>query len=215
MTEKLEKDGKIQQNTGSSLDLFHHIEKSFYDKNPKAQKRNTRKSQDWFRKMIPKNYHRIQQRRLFKDKDMVVDAIRPGDMYFAVYDPIWKEKLPVYDTFPLILPWDVFKHTNGYTYVMAINLHYLPPRLRLEAYRALLTVRSQKRYRKGVKFKISWQILQALSKSKLFEHSVKMYRIDHFKSKFVKIPPKSWEMAIFLPTAQFKKGGKSTAWSGI
>jgi hypothetical protein len=131
-------------------------------------------------------------------------------MYFAVYDPIHKDKLPYYDEFPILLPWDTWEQ-NGHRYLISINLHFLPPKLRFLAVQALLKVRTEKRYRASTRLKINWQILQGLSKSKHFEHCVRIYRVDHFRSKFIKVPPKAWELAIFLPVARIK-GDKTKAW---
>ena len=219
MTQKLtDNQGNIENNTGSELEILQNLEKSFYRANETAKKRNTAKSLAWFRQFVPKNFSRVRTARMFRDRDMWADRIIPGNMYFFNYDAKTKEQLPVWDRYPLIFPWDVWTGGDGKfgepgkQYMIAINCHYLPPRLRFEAMKALLKLRNEKRYRKSTKLKISWDVLQGLSQSNLFEHSVKIYRMDHVKSKFVKIPPRSWEMVVFLPLARWAKGSKREAW---
>lgn len=215
---KVDEDGTIENNTGTELQILQNIEKAYYKNNSGAKRRNTEKSLKWFSKYVPRSYNKVRTARLMRDRDLWMDRIQPGTMMTFEYDPIHKDSLPVYDTMPLVFAWDVWKGGQGKfgeagkTYFIGINLHYLPPALRFLAMKTLLKKKNEKRYRKNTRLKISWQVLQALANSKYFEHSVKMYRMDHVRSKFIKIPAQSWELALFLPTARFKKGGKSAAW---
>ena len=66
-----------------------------------------------------------------KAMDLIRDGKRKGkphagklNMFF--YDPKYKETLPYYDTFPLVLP--IEKYSNGF---LGLNLHYLPIPLRI------------------------------------------------------------------------------------
>jgi len=199
--------------TGTELQVLQNIEKAYFDQNPNARKRNTSKSLDWFRKYVPRTFNKVRTARMFRDRDLWESHIKPGNLYFFEYDAIHKDTLPVWDQYPLIFPWDSWRGKNGKLYFIAINLHYLSPKHRYIAMKALLKLRNEKRYRKSTRLKISWQVLKGLSQSKMFENCVKMYRVDHVKSVFVKVPPSSWELAIFLPTARWHNGGKSVAWS--
>lgn len=219
MTEKkVDDSGNIENNTNTELDILQNLEKSYYRANDAAKKRNTAKSLDWFRKFVPKNFSRVRTARMFRDRDLWAERVIPGRMYFFQYDAKTKEQLPVWDKYPLIFPWDVWTGGDGKfgeagkTYMIGINMHYLSPRMRLEAMKALLKLRNEKRYRESTKLKISWDVLQGLSQSHLFEHAVKIYRLDHVRSKFVKIPPRSWELVVFLPLARWSKGSKKEAW---
>ena len=154
---------------------------------------------------------------LMRDRDMWADTIRPGTMMLFNYDAKHKATLPVWDRFPLVFAWDIWKGGDGQygesgaTYFIGINLHYLPPALRFAAMKMLLSKRNEKRYKETTRLKISWSILKGLANSKLFEHSVKIYRMDHVRSKFIIIPAQSWEMVTFLPLARFE-GKKADAW---
>lgn len=210
---KNEDDKQYTNKTGTELQILQTIEKSYFRNHKNTSRRHTDKSLRWFSQYIPKNFNNIRTSQVVRDRELFRDMIKPGNMYFAVYDPIHKDTLPVYDTFPLLLPWDVFRNEkNGHLYCLSINLHYLPPALRYTAMKALLTKRNEKAYRERTRLRISWEILSAMAEHELFKHSVKMYRLDHFRSKFIYIPPQSWEMAIYLPLARWGKGNKSIAW---
>jgi hypothetical protein len=139
-----------------------------------------------------------------------------GKMYFFEYDAKHKDTLPVWDRYPLVIPFDSWraKSPEGKTvqYVLGINFHYLPPALRMAAFRALLRFKNKDRFVKSTKLDFSWKVIMALSQSKYFEHAVKMYRMDQMRSKFVEIPSQSWEMVLFLPLARWQKGSKAQAW---
>lgn len=211
------KDGKLQNTTGTELQILKGIEAAFYRNNKTSRKRNTEKSLKWFSQYIPKAHNRVRMAQMMRDRDMWADTIRPGSMMLFNYDAKHKSSLPVWDRFPLVFAWDMWKGgdgqygESGITYFIGINLHYLPPALRFVAMKALLSKRNEKRYRSNTRLRISWSILKSLSNSKLFEHSVKIYRMDHVRSKFIIIPPESWELAVFLPLARFE-GDKSKAW---
>jgi hypothetical protein len=209
---KVKDNGEVDNNTDTELDILKNLEKSFYNSNPSSLKRNTIKSLKWFSKYVPKNFSRVRTARMFRDRDLWSDKVLPGRMYFFEYDAIHKDTLPVWDRYPMIFPWDTFRAKNGDLYMLGINLHYLPPTLRFHAMKSLLTLRNEKRYRANTKLRISWEILKGLSNSPLFEHSIKMYSMKHVKSKFVEIPARSWEMAVFLPLARWQSGSKTLAW---
>lgn len=209
---KVNDKGQVENNTGSELDILKRIEKAFYRNNDQAKRRNTAKSLNWFRSYIPKSYNKVQTGQMFRDRSLWTNRIVPGELLFFEYDAEHKDKLPVWDRYPMIFPWDQWVGKSGKVYFIGINLHYLPPVLRLQAMKALLTLRNQKRYRPNTRLKISWGVLKALSNSRLFEHSIKMYIMENVKSTFVKIPPSSWEMAIYLPLARWQNGSKSLAW---
>lgn len=219
MTEKkTNEEGKVQNATLTDLNALKKIEKAFYRNNEASQRRNTKKSIEWFRKYIPKNWNHVKTSQMFRDRSLWSQKPSPGYMYFFDYsNPVHKDTLPIYDAYPLIFPWDIWRGDgswgeDGKLYMIAINLHYLPPKLRQKVMVELLKIKTEKRFRKNTRLKLSWQVLQGLSNSRLYEHAVHMYRLDHVRSKFVQIPSASWEMAVFLPLARFKKGSKSQAW---
>jgi len=208
---KLDSTGQIENTTGTELDILKKIEKQFYNKNPDARKRNTAKSAKWFKDYISKNWQHVRTSQMMRDQSLVKQSIQVGGVYLVVYDALHKDKLPVWDAFPMVMPFNRSTSKAGDQLIHGLNLHYLSPALRLVALKAVLTLRSEKRYRKSTRLKMTWDALKAMAQNRLFKHCVKTYRVDHFKSKFIEVPIQSLEMVTFLPLARWQKGSKSTA----
>jgi hypothetical protein len=136
-----------------------------------------------------------------------VGQMEPGMMYMFRYDPKHKKTLPYYDTFPVIFPIDI--DTDSF---LGINFHYLPPVSRAKLMNALYTVTTDKRFDEKTKIVATYQILSAASKFKLFKPTVKRYLKEHVRSPYLEITAKEWDIAIFLPTENFKKASAQDVW---
>jgi len=123
-----------------------------------------------------------------------------GSMYMFSYDPKHKETLPYYDTFPLVV---VVGPAEGGFY--GLNLHYLPPILRAKMLDALMEITTNKKFNDSTRFKMSYELLAKTAKLKYFKPCFKHYLNEHVKSKFAMVPSPEWEIATFLPTANFEK----------
>lgn len=130
-----------------------------------------------------------------------------GRMFMFFYDPKHKDTLPYYDTFPLIFPLHV--QADRFT---GINMHYLPILYRAKLMDALYTTESNKNLDETTHFRINYQILSSVSKFKYFKPCLKEYLIGHVRSRYVGIPPDSWDTALMLPTARFKKMNQANVW---
>ena len=162
----------------------------------------------WFRTKAQK----IGRTRVSADKLLASkkDAGTPttGFMYHFIYDPKTKDKLPYWDTFPLIF---MVGPAEGGFY--GINLHYLPPQLRAKLMDALYGIASNTRYDENTKINLSYNILKGSSKYKYFKPTFKHYLSDHVKSKFIKIDSVEWDIALFLPTHRFKFANSQKVYS--
>jgi len=168
----------------------------------------TRESREWFRKksaQLGKSVSRINRNELMnEDPIKKVSQPMPGDMYMFYYDPKHKDTLPYYDRFPLVIM--VEKAEGGF---YGLNLHYLPPLLRAKFLDALLEVINNRLYDDTTRFRLSYQILKSAGKMKYFKPCFKHYLTEHVQSRFAKVEAPEWEIATFLPTAQFEKASKS------
>ena len=122
-----------------------------------------------------------------------------GSMQMFFYDPKHKDTLPYYDAFPLVIV--VGPAKGGF---VGLNLHYLPPILRAKMLDGLMDIAGSK-IDDNSKFKLSYSLLQKSSKLKYFRPCYKHYLNSHVKSKFSEVKAPEWEIATFLPTAQFRK----------
>lgn len=221
-TKNPENDDQYINNTGTNLEILQRMEKAFRRNNPEEKRRNTAQSMKWFSRYVPRSMNNARTSQLMRDRKLWKNKITPGKLTFFEYDPIHKDKLPVYDRFPMVFCWDMWRGNNGHNYFICLNLHYLPPKLRYVVMKQLLSFRQETKYRKSTKLsqrkndkdapKFAWATLKSMSNSKYFENCVHMYRADHVKSAFIEVPAQSWELALWLPVQRFEKGGKSVAW---
>jgi hypothetical protein len=160
----------------------------------------TKESREWFRKKI-KNMRSIKRESLMKEDPLKQTGQEiVGNMYMFFYDPKHKDTLPYYDTFPLVI---VVGPAEGGFY--GLNLHYLPPILRAKMLDALMDITSNTKFNDSTRFKMSYELLVKSSKLKYFQPCFKHYLNEHVQSKFSMVPAPEWEIATFLPTADFRK----------
>jgi hypothetical protein len=127
-----------------------------------------------------------------------------GSMYMFFYDPKGKKELPYYDSFPLVIV--IGPADGGF---LGLNLHYLPPILRAKFLDSLLDYTNNKKYDETTRFRLSYNLLQRAARMKYFKPCIKHYLNDQVRSRFARVPAPEWEIATFLPTADFQKGNKS------
>ena len=168
----------------------------------------TQQSREWFRKRIQR-LTRVNREQLMREGEITKRATHSfGSMFMYFYDPKTKDKLPYYDTFPLVIP--VEPAEGGFR---GINLHYLPPILRAKFLDALLDVTNNKKYDQTTKFRLTYNILNGARKMRYFKPCFKHYLLNHVKSRFAEVPAPEWEIATFLPTAQWKKASAGKVYS--
>lgn len=122
-----------------------------------------------------------------------------GKMYFFYYDPKLKDKLPVYDKFPLVIP--IERYADGF---LGLNLHYLSTNERSAFLNYLMKYVTNKKMNENTKFDVSYDLL-AFSRrlSSYTRPCVKRYLYDHVRSQFTEIVPNEWQKAIELPVDFF------------
>ena len=167
----------------------------------------TNASKKWFQANV-KKLGQVNRTSLLKD-----DALEPssrniaGNMYMYFYDPKYKDELPYYDRFPLTI---MVEPAKGGFY--GLNLHYLKPTIRAAFLDELMKTAPQKITDKS-RIRARYKLLASSKKYKEFKPCFKHYLTEHIKSKLVRVPMSEWEVAIFLPTEQFKKKGKAAIWA--
>ena len=135
-------------------------------------------------------------------------SIQLGNMVMYAYDPKLKATLPYYDRFPLAIVIDVRK--NGFD---ALNLHYLRPDIRAAFLDELLKLGPSEPTEKSRLTKLRYNLIKGSTKFKEFKPCYKRYLSEHVKSSMARVPMTDWEIAIFLPTEQFKKAGLGKVFS--
>lgn len=156
--------------------------------------RGTKESLDWFAKVVRKE-------KQIRSIDSVIDGLKskrisPGEMFVYNYDPKTKEKLPFYDTAPLVVILEVL--SDGW---YGINIHYLPPK-----------VRATVMYEIGYNMRAPKQIASMLESNPLTKNCLKRYLASHLTSRPKHIPKDDWEIAIQLPFEGFEKASQKEVW---
>ena len=121
-------------------------------------------------------------------------AKRPheGFLNMYIYAPKLKDKLPYYDTFPLIM---YLKPAEKGFY--GLNFHYLPYALRAR----LLDAAGQDKLD-----------VNAVSRSRLTKPTIKRYLFGYLRSMCLRIEPEDNLTAIMLPVQRFKKASDNRVW---
>lgn len=168
----------------------------------------SKESRDWFRRKAS-SLRRVNRNALMREEPIQLSNRRLiGSMQMFFYDPKTKDKLPYYDSFPLAI---VVKPAPGG--FLGLNLHYLPPALRAKFLDAILDITNDTKYDDDTKFDITYRLLKRSSKFKYFKPCVKHYLNSNVRSRFATVPAPEWEIATFLPTADWQKAGAAKVYA--
>ena len=168
----------------------------------------SKEASDWFAKNVAKLGKIGSGKMLGDDRLRKQAGASPGDMVMYTYNPKHKETLPYYDTFPLAIV--VGSAPGGFH---AINLHYLPPKVRAIFLDKLGDVASNNKFNATTRFKITYKLLMATKNYKYFKPCFKHYLTEKVTSNIMKVNAAEWNIAIFLKTASFKKASASKVWA--
>jgi len=152
----------------------------------------------------PINSTRVE--RELKDRGGNKSAV--GSMYFFAYEAKHAKTLPYYDKFPLIFP--IGPAPNGF---MGINMHYLPPILRAKLMDALYDTVTNDKYDESTRLNLSYKVLNGAAKYREFKPTIKHYLNSQTRSRFFYVNPVEWDIALFLPTANFVGASKNKVYA--
>ena len=170
------------------------------------------RSKDWYLKKIQELKGRglITKDKLTSYKENSANKLEIGSMYMFVYDAKYKDTLPFWDTFPLVIPFS----TNGSTFT-GFNLHYLPAAVRWSLLKTLLKnqdIASIRRLSSSTKMKMDYGTLKASSHLPILKPTIHSYLFSHIQpvsgGMFIKIPPADWHFSVLLPVQDFRSNGK-------
>lgn len=161
--------------------------------------KKTQESLEWFRTRASKV--RDSRNRIFEDRGAkTTKTIEVGQMYFYKYDAKWKEELPFWDAVPLIFPF----HQDS-KYMWGLNMHLLPPKLRVTLMDNLYALANTARLREKTRLRLSYQAIQKVSKNRYYVPAVRQYLKSHVKTPFYEVKGNEWNIALFLPLQSFRK----------
>ena len=162
---------------------------SIFDEISKLRK-SGKEPYQWYRNRI-KELGTPSQAQLIRD-GKITGRVNFGALNMFIYDPKLKNKLPYYDTFPLVLP--IERYRDGF---LGINFHYLPYALRAQL---LSRLDPNANY-------------SALKNVRLVKPTLKRYLNSNVRSRFRKLEEEDFMTAIMLPVQRFKKASDTQVWS--
>jgi hypothetical protein len=139
------------------------------------------------------------RKKLISNVERYRDNIVIGRMFFFYYDPKTKDKLPVYDRFPLVFP--IERYSDGF---LGLNLHYLSVAERKSLLNRLMEYKSAKNMTERSRLRLSYDLIASTKKlASLSRPCIKRYLFTHMRSEFIEITPDEWQQAINLPVQIF------------
>lgn len=158
----------------------------------------TQGARDWFRETA--SGKRVTEGQLKQlQTDRIKGGFQPGSMYLFKYDAKYKNVLPYWDAMPLVFP---LKPAEGGFY--GLNLHYLQPQMRATLMDGLYDTTNNSRFDESTRVNISAAFLDAASKADLIKPCLKRYLNSHVYGGFTYIHPSEWDIALFLPLADWQ-----------
>ena len=136
-------------------------------------------------------------------------SVNFGTLNMFIYDPKHKNKLPFYDTFPLVLP--IGGAAGGF---LGLNFHYLPIPARIRLLDRLVLPETR-----GINIQVQKGEVQGiitdysqLRKIPMAKAIVKHYLTGHVKSNFRAIGTDELVVAALLPVQRFQKASAEAAY---
>ena len=155
-----------------------------------------RKSASWYRKTVADLGDRITARKLMNSGKLNGIPSR-GRLNMFFYDPKYKQVLPYYDRFPLVLPLQTIP--GGF---MGLNFHYLRPGARFTLLQTLQRFATGG-MSKSTRIDATYNGIKNIS---LAKPTIKKYLYNHVMSNFLRVDFDEAALAVYLPVQQFKKG---------
>jgi len=154
------------------------------------------RSAQWYRNAVSLIADRVSQNKLMSEGKLN-NQPSVGRMNMFAYDPKYKNTLPFYDVFPLVLPLEPIK--GGF---MGLNFHYLPYPLRFRLLERMQKFATNSKFDSTTKLLANYDDVKSIN---LIKPAIKKYLYKQVQSRFRRIDTDEMAIAVYLPVADFKK----------
>ena len=155
-----------------------------------------KKSSSWYRNAVASIADTVTARKLY-NQGKINQRPSGGRLNLFFYDPKFKEKLPYYDTFPLVLPLETIR--GGF---LGINFHYLSPVVRFSLLNQLQRFATNNKFDSTTRLEVSYGKVGGFARVK---STIKKYLYSNVRSGFMRVDLQDAPTAVYLPVQQFKK----------
>jgi hypothetical protein len=121
-----------------------------------------------------------------------------------MYDPKLADKLPFYDTVPVVV---VFRKVPDGFY--GLNFHYLPPMLRMQLLDRMMKYISDETIGETTRMQLTWKLLNNAARFPGVNVCVKRYLYNQIGTRIMKIYPRDWRKTIMLPIDTWEKASRN------
>lgn len=189
------KSPKLKTKREQSLQLINDFRASLRKRAADSAAASNKKSLKWFEETVKKAV-----------RGYAAAKPQVGRLYTFAYDAKFKDTLPYWDRFPLVIYLGDGTSKAGNKLMYGLNLHYIPPKARQSFMEELLKNYSNtNRISNKTKLKINWSKVRGMRGSDLM---IKSYLPSHLKGTMLEIKPADWHNALLLPSQQFMSQGK-------
>ena len=191
--EKLKKDKSLKTNSFNTLTEFKNLYLKKY--------RNKRAPVQTFAKYSST---------IFKRNAIKPTFLSHGRMWAFNYYPMGIATLPNYDASPLVITLDIPNKDS----FLGLNVHLLPPVLRIYAYYSLFPLLNNRNFEQpDTRFRLFYERLLSQERYIRLLPCIREYKSIRIRSDIHQIDPKYWDGALFNPTARFFKTNITSVWA--
>jgi len=189
------------------------------NESPAGLKSRSLESLTWFRQKV--QTLKLSSEAFYRQSSLKKLAGRrylEGRMYLFFYDAKTKKKLPYWDRFPLVFILEMKQ--DGF---IGLNLHYLPPKIRVrflyELYKYEMLEPEDDLDGEGehgrlmrTKINMTQELLEAIPKLRYYKACYKRYLTTQIYGRPLEVTPDHWDAMAMLPVAQWQKQNSKTVY---
>ena len=165
---------------------------------PKEIESGTEDSLQWFRTNV--RDLKIKPQVIMRGLEAVSNTgLKQGGVYMFYYDAKWKDTLPYWDKYPIVVPLELY--SDGF---LGINIHYISPSMRVPLLQKMFEFTKDNEELEGdARMIIDYDTTQLESGLRNAGPCIKRYLTSHIGARITRVPKEQWETLMMMPTAKF------------
>lgn len=165
---------------------------------PKEIESGTEDSLQWFRTNV--RDLKIKPQVIMRGLEAVSNTgLKQGGVYMFYYDAKWKDTLPYWDKYPIVVPLELY--SDGF---LGINIHYISPSMRVPLLQKMFEFTKDNEELEGdARMLIDYDTTQLESELRNAGPCIKRYLTSHIGARITRVPKEQWETLMMMPTAKF------------